>query len=105
AAQRDIEELGDWTMSAVDDSALPKAHQAPKTFLEAMDNWDESKADAAVAQLARSAGTNEIYEMLFRYGARDFRSIGHKAIYVANSLRTLQTIGSEHSEPVLRSLA
>ncbi len=105
SAQRDVEELGDWTMSAIDDSTLPKAHQAQKTFMEAMENWDESKADTAVAQLARTAGTNEIYEMFFRLGARDFRSIGHKAIYVANSLRTLNCIGSEHSEPVLRSLA
>ena len=70
-----------------------------------MNNWDEAKADAAVAQLARSAGTNEIYEMLFRYGARDFRSIGHKAIFVANSLRTLECIGTQNAEPVLRSLA
>jgi hypothetical protein len=36
---------------------------------------------------------------------RDFRSIGHKAIYVANSCRTLQCIGWQHAEPVLRSLA
>ena len=40
-----------------------------------------------------------------RYGARDFRDIGHKAIYVANAWRTLQTIGWQHAEPVLRSLA
>ena len=34
-----------------------------------------------------------------------FRDIGHKAIYVANSWRTLQNIGWQHAEPVLRSLA
>src|SRR5207247_8392003 len=38
-------------------------------------------------------------------GARDFREIGHKAIYVANSFRTLEAIGWQHAEPVLRSLA
>ena len=38
------------------------------------------------------------------YGARDFREIGHKEIYVANSFRTLETIGWHHAEPVLRSL-
>src|SRR5213075_1826983 len=38
-------------------------------------------------------------------GARDFRELGHKAIYVANSWRTLQSIGWQHAEPVLRSLA
>jgi hypothetical protein len=70
-----------------------------------MDNWDEGAADAAVAGLARTAGANEIYELFFRYGMRDFRSIGHKAIYVANSWRTLQCIGWQHAEPVLRSLA
>jgi hypothetical protein len=58
-----------------------------------------------VASFARSAGCNEVYELFFRYGARDFRSIGHKAIYVANSCRTLQCIGWQHAEPVLRSLA
>ncbi len=105
AAARDVQERGDWTMSAVDDSAMPSPHNAHKTFMDAMNNWDEAKADAAVAQLARSAGTNEIYEMFFRYGARDFRSIGHKAIFVANSLRTLQCIGTQNAEPVLRSLA
>ncbi len=105
AAAADVKERGDWTMSAVDDSAMPSPHQAHHTFAEAMNNWDEAKADAAVAQLARSAGTNEIYEMFFRYGARDFRSIGHKAIFVANSLRTLQCIGTQNAEPVLRSLA
>jgi hypothetical protein len=36
---------------------------------------------------------------------RDFREIGHKAIYIANSFRTLETIGWHHAEPVLRSLA
>src|SRR5262249_7624549 len=36
---------------------------------------------------------------------RDFRDIGHKAIYSANAWRTLQTIGWRHAEPVMRSLA
>jgi hypothetical protein len=105
AAARDVEERGDWTMPAVKESAIPAAHRARRAFRKAMDDWDEAAADAAVAGLARTAGANEIYEMFFRYGARDFRSIGHKAIYVANSCRTLQCIGWQHAEPVLRSLA
>src|SRR4051794_10883559 len=100
----DVKE-GNWTMGPVDESADPPARKARKAFTEAMDGWDEAAADAAVAALARSAGSNEIYELFFRYGARDFRSIGHKAIYVANSWRTLQCIGWQHAEPVLRSLA
>jgi hypothetical protein len=96
---------GDWTMAAVDEAAVPKARHAKQALIEAMDRWDEAAADAAAAGFARSAGTSEIFETMFRYGARDFRDIGHKAIYVANSLRTLECIGHQHTEPVLRSLA
>jgi hypothetical protein len=101
---QDVRE-GNWTMAPVKESAIPPARKARAAFAAAMDDWDEEAADAAVASLARSAGSNEIYELFFRYGARDFRSIGHKAIYVANSSRTLQCIGWQHAEPVLRSLA
>ncbi len=101
---RDTQE-GDWTLSAVDETAVPTADRARETFAEAMDNWDAAKADAATAGLARTAGAQEIFDWFCRYGARDFRDIGHKAIYVANSWRTLQNIGWQHAEPVLRSLA
>ena len=96
---------GNWTMSNVAESAVPPAHRAKAAFTEAMDNWDTAAADAAVAGLARSEGAQEVFELFARYGARDFRDIGHKAIYVANSWRTLQNIGWQHAEPVLRSLA
>jgi hypothetical protein len=62
-------------------------------------------ADRAVAALARNAGATEVIELFWRYGARDFRDIGHKAIYVANGWRAMQTIGWRHAEPFLRSLA
>jgi hypothetical protein len=101
---QDVRE-GNWTMAPADESAVPPARKARAALAAAMDGWDEAAADAAVASLARSAGSNEVYELFFRYGARDFRSIGHKAIYVANSCRTLQCIGWQHAEPVLRSLA
>ncbi|HEV3262727.1 MAG TPA: hypothetical protein VG013_38180 [Gemmataceae bacterium] len=98
-------EEGGWVMPPADEARLPTATQAKKRFAEAMDNWDEEGADRAVTAWARTAGENEIMETFLRYGARDFRDIGHKAIYVANSWRTLQTIGWRHAEPVLRSLA
>jgi hypothetical protein len=101
---RDVEE-GNWTMAPVDESKLPPASQARKQFTEAMDRWDEEAADAAVAVLARTAGSNELFDIFARYGSRDFRSIGHKAIYVANAWRTLNCVGWQYSEPVLRSLA
>jgi hypothetical protein len=96
---------GDWTMSAVEESKVPPSHRARQAFVEAMDQWDEAAADAAVAGLARTMGADELFEIFARYGVRDFRDIGHKAIYVANSFRTLDVIGWQHAEPVLRSLA
>jgi len=101
---RDVQE-GNWTMSSLDDAKVPTAAKARGMFTAAMDGWDEEQADIAVAGLSRSSGANEIFELFARYGIRDFRSIGHKAIFVANSYRTLQCIGWHHSEPILRSLA
>ena len=101
---QDVRE-GNWTMAPVDESAVPPAHKAEAAFRQAMESWDEEAVDAAVAALARTAGAARVFELFFRYGSRDFRSIGHKAIFVANSWRTLQTIGWHHAEPVLRSLA
>src|SRR5207249_3164831 len=89
----------------VNDAHLPPAAHARQRFMEAMDNWDEEGADRAIAGLVRTAGATEVIELFWRYGARDFRDIGHKAIYAANAWRTLQTIGWRHAEPVMRSLA
>lgn len=96
---------GNWTMAPVKESAVPPAHQARQAFIDAMDRWDEEAADAAVAALARTSSVNEVFELFYRYGCRDFRSIGHKAIYVSNSRRALECIGWRHAEPILRSLA
>ena len=101
---RDVRE-GNWTMAPVDEAAVPGVDKAEPMFVQAMDQWDEAAADAAVAGLGRTAGASQVFELFARYGARDFRSIGHKAIFVANSYRTLQCIGWRHAEPVLRSLA
>jgi len=104
AQTQNIHESG-WTMSPVDESAVPGPGKAREALVKAMDAWDESPADAAVAGLARTAGLGEVFELLYRYGARDFRSIGHKAIFIANGQRVLTLIGWRHAEPVLRSMA
>jgi hypothetical protein len=104
-AQAQDEREGDWTMSKLDEAKLPTTSQAEAAFRTAMDAWDETAADTAAASLLRGSGLTGIFELLFRYGCRDFRDIGHKAIYVANSWRALGTIGSDHAEAVVRSLA
>jgi hypothetical protein len=103
-SQAQNQQQGGWAMAPVDESKLPTTSQAKQRFIEAMDNWDEEGADRAIAALVRCAGADEVIELFWRYGARDFRDIGHKAIYAANSWRTLQTIGWRHAEPVMRSL-
>jgi hypothetical protein len=101
---RDVKE-GNWTMAPVAENLVPSATKARAAFVEAMDTWDEDAADAAVVGLSRSAGAEEIFDLFVPYAARDMRSIGHKAIYLANAWRTLQVMGWQHAEPVLRSLA
>ncbi|WP_437193598.1 hypothetical protein [Planctomicrobium sp. SH527] len=94
-----------WRMSPVNEKRVPAASQARSEFIEAMEKWDVEKADAAVAGLVRTAGATEVFNLFAQFAARDFRSIGHKAIYLANSWRTLQVVGWSYAEPVMRSLA
>ncbi|MBL8818609.1 MAG: hypothetical protein JNL58_21455 [Planctomyces sp.] len=101
---RDVSE-GNWTMSAVAQSKIPSPENTVSMFETAMRQWDESAADVSAAAVSRYLGATQTLDLFAKFAARDFRSIGHKAIYLANSWRTLQTIGWEYSEPVLRSLA
>ena len=105
AQAQNIKERDGWRMSAVKDSEVPPAHRAREAFIDAMQRWDVAAADVAVAGLARTAGADEVFELFSRFAPRDFRDIGHKAIFAANSRRTLECIGWQHAEPVLRSLA
>ncbi|MFO0952201.1 MAG: hypothetical protein U0835_13835 [Isosphaeraceae bacterium] len=101
---QDVKE-GDWTLGPVDESRLPKPHQAREAFVRAMTDWDAPAADAAVAALCRTSGAAETMEPVWRMAVRDQRNIGHKPIFAMQSWRTLQAIGWQHAEPVLRSLA
>ena len=53
-------------MRPVDELAVPTASKVRRAFVEAMDRWDEGAADAAIAGLARTAGINDIFELMFR---------------------------------------
>jgi hypothetical protein len=100
--QRDVAE-GDFRLTSYTGS-LPSESRAWTEFHKAMDDWDEQRAEGAIIQLVKSRSPHNIIDGLWRYGARDYRNIGHKAIFVANTWRTLQTIGWQHAEPALRSL-
>ncbi len=104
-AQQDEASSSGWTMSPVNESKVPAADAARKKFHEAMQRWDVEMADVATAGLVRTAAATDVFNEFARYAARDYRSIGHKAIFLANAWRTLQVIGWQHAEPVMRSLA
>jgi hypothetical protein len=104
-SQSEEQKASGWRMPPVDERTVVPAGMAKRAFIDAMESWDEKQADGAVVGLSRSARPADIYELLYRFGARDFRDIGHKAIFVAMSWRTLEFIGWQHAEPVLRSLA
>jgi hypothetical protein len=69
----------------------------------ALDNWDRDAADAAIVNYAQVARPDEIFSLLFPYGARDLRAIGHKAITVSNAHYLVELLGSTQAEPMLRS--
>jgi hypothetical protein len=104
AQERDAQAaVGDYTMRPIA-GALPSSEKAPAEFAAAMEAWDQDRAERAIVALARTRSVPEVFELLWRHATRDYRNIGHKAIYAANAFRTLQTIGEQHAEPVLRSL-
>ncbi|HET6422984.1 MAG TPA: hypothetical protein VFG20_04830 [Planctomycetaceae bacterium] len=104
SAQAEESQKSGWRMTAVDESKVPSAADARQAFITAMDRWDVEQADVATAGIVRTLPASEVFELFAQYAARDFRSIGHKAIYLANAWRTLQVIGWEFAEPVMRSL-
>ncbi len=104
AQERDAKQAsGDYTMRPLQGS-LPAGGRAAAEFSAAMEAWDAERAERAVVALARHRSAPEAFGLLWRYGARDYRNIGHKAIFVANASQTLHAIGWQHAEPVLRSL-
>lgn len=82
-------------------SAARKPEQA---LHQALAQWDAEAADAALVALLRQWRPERVLGLLWPYGARDFRAIGHKAITVANCSRLLPTVPPEHAQPMLRSL-
>src|SRR6185503_14229272 len=66
---------GDWAMGAIDEAAVPGSDKAKQALIDALENWDEAAADAAIVGMHRTSSAHEIYQVLCRYGARDFREL------------------------------
>jgi len=103
---QDAERRGSgWTMGPQPAPAAETAEAARKRLVDALDRWDLEAVDPAILDFARLAAPEQLSELLFRYGIRDLRAIGHKVIAVQNVHRLLPIVGPEHAPPVLRSLA
>jgi len=94
----------DYTMGELS-GVMPSPDRALAELDRGLENWEFDRAERAAAVLARTAGAHEVFSVFWKHGVRDYRNIGHKAIYVANAYRTLETIGWRYAEPVLRSIA
>ena len=95
---------GGWRLPARPTTSNNSNHDAARRALvTALDNWDRELADVAMANFAQAAPPEEIFSLLFGYGARDLRAIGHKAIAVSNAHSLVALLGSAYAEPLLRS--
>ena len=84
-------------------SAQSTAPTARHSLIMALDHWDRDAADAAIVDYASLAPTDAIFALLFRYGMRDLREIGHKAIAVSNAKRLMGLLDAAERVAMLRS--
>ena len=94
-----------WTMGPRPDPVAGTAEAARRRLTDALDRWDLEAVDPAILDFARLATPEQLSEVLFRYGIRDLRAIGHKTIAVQNVHRLLPIVGPRYAPPLLRSLA
>lgn len=92
-----------WRLPTRTAASVGSAQAARHALTAALDNWDRDAADAAIVNYAQVARPEEIFSLLFPYGARDLRAIGHKAITVSNAHCLIGLLGSAQAGPILRS--
>ena len=84
--------------------APPPPGKALEFYHAAMKALDPEAGELAALSLARSIGLRQTMELVWQYACRDGDDLGHKAIRLSNSWRTLDTIGWEFAENPLRYL-
>jgi hypothetical protein len=94
---------GGWRLPMKRVAPVGNPQAARRELATALDNWDLDAADAAIVKYVRAASPDEIFSLLFPYGARDLRAIGHKAITVSNAHSLIALLGVGQAEPILRS--
>jgi hypothetical protein len=92
-----------WRLPTRHGAAVSTPEAARRSLVTALDHWDRDAADAALVNYLPVASPGEIFRVLFPYGARDLRAIGHKAITVCNAHSLIAFLGDAHAVPILRS--
>ena len=100
---QDVKE-GDWVLEPVDECRLPKTASGEGGVRPGDGSLGRRGGRRGRRRALPQLGSGRDDGAALADGVRDQRNIGHKAIFAAQSWRTLQTIGWEHAEPVLRSL-
>lgn len=104
AAQAQDDVQTGWTMGPVPKISYAGLCAAQSAFVDAMERWDAEAADAALLGVLQTLPAERVFDLLFRYAARDFRHIGHKAITATNCHRLIRLLGPGRAIPLLRSL-
>jgi len=103
-AQAQERAVSGWRMPARVSAVESDVRAARTALITALERWDRDAADVAIVNYARVAEPAEVFSILFPYGARDLRAIGHKAIEVSNAHYLITRLGAgPHAEPILRS--
>ena len=85
-------------------ASIPPAGKALGILHDAIEAQDRGAAEPAAVSLARSIGSRQTLELIWRYACRDHDNLGHKAIVCANTWRVLDRVGWEHAEIPLRKV-
>ena len=67
-----------WRLPPRPSASAGDREAARRALVTALDSWNRDAADAAIVRYVQAARVNEIFSVLFAYGARDLRAIGHK---------------------------
>ena len=102
-SQSEEQAAGGWRQPARPALPTGDAQAVRRSLTSALDRWDRDAADAAIARYSQIASVEEIFAVLFAYGLRDLRAIGHKAIAVSNAHLLTGLLGGAQAEPLLRS--
>ena len=103
ATQAEERSSSGWRLQARRPVSGIDAARARERLVAALDRWDRDAADAAIVDFAAVASAHEIFAVLFQYGARDLRAIGHKAITVATAHSLLPWLDRTQTVSLLRS--